>query len=125
MARTEGELHMNGVKSYSGKAKPTLLMALLLIGVAVSIGVVWHVGAAGETWTSMGPAGVDVQSLRVSPSWVTDQTIFLGTLNAVWETNNAGGNWAQTTVGTNNGIESIAFSPNYLADQTAFIAATQ
>jgi hypothetical protein len=111
---------MNGGKSYVGRTRADLLMALFLLAIAASIGTVLYVQAYNEQFTAMGP-GADIRSLAVSPGWATDETFFSGaSTNLIWVTRNAGGEWAFTSTGWSSAVSALALSPGFGSDATAF-----
>lgn len=83
----------------------------------------------GITWTevSNGLATSRVQSLAVSPDFSIDQTIFagLGRNNdgpGIYKSTNGADSWSEANNGLNIGrnIPSLAFSPEYINDNTVF-----
>lgn len=68
-------------------------------------------------WESMPGAPLEIITLAVSPTYATDQTIFVGGGQGLWISRNGGAQWhmAQTPM-PNSIILCLSFSPQYQAD---------
>ena len=72
-----------------------------------------------NTWTGNGPYGGYSRCIAVSPNYLNDKTIFMGTDNrGLFRSTNSGQSWSH--VGPETGVRSIAISPNFSIDGTVF-----
>ena len=114
---------------------PRLFIALILIlGLVAPVllsGPGGNAAAAATTlgdgtWTRMatGLEGGKISSLALSPSFVTDQTLFAATIGAgVFRSTNAGSSWSAANSGLGElRVNAVAASPDFQADQTLFAA---
>jgi photosystem II stability/assembly factor-like uncharacterized protein len=61
------------------------------------------------------------QTIAISPNYKVDKTVFAGTIEGLFVTNNGGKSWSKLT-GTGEGyIEAITLSPNYQSDRTLLV----
>ena len=129
-----GILALMGVALYKFvEARPRMGQHLLL-GVIALLGVVlascgqvqsFHTSSrSGDQWNAIGPEGIDVTSLSVSPNFSNDATIFIGLAGwdlGVFRTTNGGDTWEEVYEGLRGLIAPwVVVSPNYALDTTLF-----
>lgn len=89
----------------------------------------------GKTWTSASkgitfnqqydPRKEAMMQLAISPDFKTDGTIFLGTSEGIWQTQNQGANWHKLTpnaYGDDSYIEGITISPTFKSDRMFLVS---
>ena len=69
-----------------------------------------------------GTRDIRVQAMAISPNYVSDQTLFIGTkFHGVWKTTDGGSSWTDVNSGLSIlDVRSLAISPNYATDKTLF-----
>lgn len=78
----------------------------------------------GNSWNIVNTASyaVGVGGVFLSPSFVTDQTLFAISSSGIIKSIDGGTSWSVVSTGLPNGrVKSLAFSPNYGSDQTIFV----
>jgi len=97
----------------------TVNLKLLLLLFAVFSFMALPAWAGINTWTGNGPYGAYLRCIAVSPNYLNDKTIFIGTDNrGLFRSTNSGQSWSH--VGPETGVRSIAISPNFTIDGTVF-----
>ena len=111
---------------------PGHLAALVLMGaVLVSCGQAQSFHTPAQTspgsetgWRAVGPEGINVTSLAVSPDFPNDRTIFMGLQGwdlGVFRSTDGGESWEEVYEGLRGTIAPwVAVSPTYASDRTLF-----
>jgi len=100
------------------KFKPINLKVFVLL-FAVFLFAALPAWAGMNQWTGNGPYGAYLRCIAVSPNYLNDKTIFIGTDNrGLFRSTNSGQSWSH--VGPETGVRSIAISPNFTIDGTVF-----
>lgn len=85
-------------------------------------GIVHKSGDAGVNWTpgttGLGYFNNQVRAILVSPSYSSDQTLFIAANLGIYKSSDSGGSWTQAKWAVN--ATSLAASPNYGSDRTIF-----
>jgi LPXTG-motif cell wall-anchored protein len=79
----------------------------------------------GANWTKVtsGMSNTMIDSIAISPSYATDQTVFAGSNGGLYKSTNGGANWTAVNSGIPNlAIKSMAIPPTYAMDHTVFAA---
>ena len=78
----------------------------------------------GSDWRAIGPEGINVTSLAISPAFSTDGTLFLGLHGwelGVFRSTDSGETWEQVYEGLRGGSAPwVAVSPSFASDKTLF-----
>lgn len=71
---------------------------------------------------SDGTRDIRVQSMAISPDYISDQTLFISTkYNGVWRTTDGGNNWDEVNNGlTIPDVRALVISPDFYTDETLF-----
>jgi len=70
-----------------------------------------------DEWVTNGPYGAEIKDIAISPTYTTDQTVFIATQDGVYKSNDGGETWA---IVNTISATTLAISPNYVNDQTIF-----
>lgn len=75
----------------------------------------------GATW-SLSDTGISgsINTLKISPGYAGDQTLFAKTSTGVYKSTNKGGGWVNVNSSTTG--SSMVLSPNYTSDQTLWVS---
>lgn len=93
-------------------------------------GDVWRTKNGGENWSQIGSDSIVINGqqsfmwIAISPEFITDRLIFVGTNNGVYRSGNGGDSWKpllHSNVGPSTVIEQIEFSPAFAEDRTIFV----
>ena len=90
---------------------------------------------SGEGWRAIGPEGIDVSSLAVSPDYASDSTIFIGLHGwdlGVFRSTDGGDSWKKVSRGVPRyqdegeccgyyAVHALVFSPAFAHDDTLFL----
>ena len=79
---------------------------------------------SGPDWSAIGPEGIDVTSLAISPAFSTDRTLFVGLRGwdlGVFRSTDGGNSWEEVYEGLRGGSPPwVAVSPSFASDRTLF-----
>ncbi len=114
-----------------------------LVGLVAAFSLGWmptgaEVGDEPGTWTFLGPEGGGANALAVSPDFPDDGVVFGGnayflrqikTGLGLFKSTDGGRMWALSTTTSETdtqitGVDAVAFSPNFGADETIFVGAS-
>lgn len=110
-------------------ATPTFAVDQTLFATAQTSGV-YKSTDAGGCWTHydiplQAPPGhgpKNYNALAISPSYGTDQTVYVGMLDGLFRSNDGGQSWFEYDTAGPANFERIAVSPAYASDQTVAVA---
>ena len=82
-------------------------------------------GSIGTDWRAIGPEGIKVTSLAISPAFASDRTVFMGLAGwdmGVFRSTDGGDSWQEVYEGLRGQIEGgwVVISPNFASDRTVF-----
>lgn len=106
-------------------AQPTSLAALgdldeLLAGTAAS--GLFRSSDGGRTWRRVDGLprgdGEVVETLRTSPAFATDRTVFAAASSGLWASRDAGASWTRTSHPATAPVRALALSPDFATDRT-------
>lgn len=96
-------------------------LALLLLPLALCLASPGLAMAGLNSWTTAGPYGGGARGLAVSPSFSTDNTVFVGTQSGrVLKSTNRGADWTDVSASLHLVEASPIVSPAYASDNTLF-----
>lgn len=105
-----------------------LLAVLIFVMFGLMLALPSAALAGINEWTSINPVEADQGFLPAfSPSYVTDNTLFLFGYNStnatinLYKSTNGGASWTQVSSGFTTGAYSLALSPSYSIDSTIFV----
>jgi len=103
--------------------RPITCRLLIIFTLAVAlILILTSIASAEDTWTNNGPENKNVKSVRISPNFTKDYTIFAGTAeHGVYRSTDGGKSWVQINNGlTNLKVRSVYVSLTFSSDRTVF-----
>lgn len=93
-------------------------------------GGVWRTQDGGDSWSQAGRGAIvsrvgrKFSWVRVSPNFVNDGLVLVGTNNGVYRSRDRGDNWGALSyarVGSSKVIQQVEFSPGFKQDHTVFV----
>ncbi len=104
----------------------TIFASLLKDGVFKSTdgGTTWLPAKEGLTWSGPGgfPAEQSVAFLEISPDYAQDATLFAGSVDGLYKTEDGGESWSEVPEFDGKFVVAVAVSPDYAADRTVLIS---